>query len=95
MPTVEFEWDDEKDRVNRGKHGVGFEEASTVFGDPLSFSVPDPRHSQGEPRFAILGRSARGRLLAVVYTDRGPRTRLVSARPATHRERGTYEHGTF
>ena len=93
--ALEFAWDPEKAAANEAKHGVGFEEASTVFADPLSFSVPDPRHSQGEARFAILGRSARGRLLVVVHTDRGARTRLISARPATRRERGTYEHGTF
>ena len=90
-----FEWDADKAAVNLASHGVTFEEASTVFADPLSYSVPDPRHSQGEPRFAILGQSARGRLLAVFYTERGSCTRIISAREATRRERGTYEHGTF
>ena len=93
--ALEFEWDLEKAAANAAKHGVAFEEASSVFADPLSFSRSDPRHSHGEARFAILGRSARGRLLAVFYTERGPRTRLISAREATRRERGTYEHGTF
>lgn len=90
-----FEWDSDKAAANEAKHGVGFEEASTVFSDPLSLSVAAPRHSHGEARFAILGQSARGRLLVVVHTDRGLRTRLISARPATRRERDTYEHGTF
>lgn len=93
--ALAFEWDPAKAGANLAKHGVSFEEASTVFGDPLSFSVPDPRHSHGEARFAILGTSARGRLLAVIYTERGLRTRLISARDATRRERSTYEHGTF
>ena len=93
--ALEFEWDLDKAAANATKHGVAFEEASTVFADPLSFNRPDPRHSHEEARFAILGRSARGRLLAVFYTERGPRTRLISAREATRRERGTYEHGTF
>ncbi len=92
---LQFEWDAEKAARNARAHGVTFEEASTAFADPLSFSVPDPRHSRGEARFAILGRSARGRLLAVFYTERGPRTRIISAREATRRERGIYEHGTF
>lgn len=92
---LEFEWDADKAAANATSHDVTFEETSTVFADPLSYSVPDPRHSQGEARFAILGQSARGRLLAVFYTERGPRTRLISAREATRRERGTYEHGTF
>ncbi len=93
--ALEFEWDLGKAAANLAKHGVAFEEASTAFADLLSFSRPDPRHSHGELRFAILGRSARGRLLAVFYTERGPRTRIISARAATRRERGTYEHGTF
>ena len=95
--ALEFEWNLDKAAANAaGSDGVAFEEASTVFADPLSVqSRPDPRHSHGEARFAILGRSARGRLLAVFYTERGPRTRLISAREATRRERGTYEHGTF
>ncbi len=93
--ALEFEWDAAKAAANLAKHGVSFEEATTVFRDPLSFTIVDPRHSLGEERFAILGVSARGRLLAVFYTDRGGRARLISARPATRRERGTYEHGTF
>lgn len=80
---LDFEWDADKAAANEAKHGVTFEEASTVFADPLSFSVADPRHSQGEPRFAILGQSARGWLLVVVHTNRGARTRLLSARSAT------------
>lgn len=93
--ALEFEWDLDKAAANRAKHGVAFEEAGTVFADSLSFSRPDPRHSHGAARFAILGRSARGRLLSVFYTERGSRTRIISAREATRRERGTYEHGTF
>lgn len=93
--ALEFEWDAAKAAANLAKHGVSFEEASTVFADPLALSRPDPRHSRDEPRFAILGLSAGGRLLAAFFTERGPRTRIISARAATRRERGTYEHGTF
>ena len=88
-----FEWDRAKAAANLAKHGVSFEEASTVFGDPLSSTVADPRRSQDEERFAILGMSTRGRLLAVFYAERGERIRIISAREATRRERGDYEEG--
>lgn len=83
--ALEFHRDAAKAARNVAKHGVSFEEATTVFRDRLSFTVADPRQSTDEERFAILGMSAQGRLLAVFYTDRGPRARLISARPATRR----------
>ena len=89
--AIAFEWDAVKATANLAKHGVSFGEASTVFQDPLSVTVPDPRHSQNEERFAILGRSARGRLLAVFHIEGDQRVRIVSARPPTRRERGVYE----
>ena len=67
----------------------------TVFADPLSVTVADPRHSREEARFAIFGVSDRGRVLAVLHTDRGDRIRLISAREATRRERAAYEEGTL
>ena len=89
---LEFEWDANKARLNRLKHRVPFEEASSVFADPLSLSVDDPMHSTGkEERCVTLGRSTLGRLLVVVHCDRGDRIRIISARKATPRERGTYE----
>ena len=87
----EFEWDPAKDRINRRKHGVAFDEATTVFADPLSLNMPDPDHSATEERFLVLGRSVRGRLLIVAYAERGPRTRLISARTASPAERRRYE----
>jgi uncharacterized DUF497 family protein len=87
----EFEWDPAKERSNRRKHGVSFDEATTVFGDSFSLNMPDPSHSATEDRFLVLGRSARGRLLVVAYAERGPRTRLVSARKASPTERRRYE----
>ncbi|WP_420128291.1 BrnT family toxin [Longimicrobium sp.] len=66
-------------------------EASTAFGDPLSIAVPDPDHSESEERFLLLGRSAAGRLLSVVHTERQDALRICSARTATRRERRTYE----
>ena len=90
MP-LSFEWNDNKARTNLAKHGVSFEEASTVFGDPMSITIPDPVHSQAEDRWIILGYSHRGRLLVVVHTERGDNLRIISARPASRRERKQYE----
>jgi len=75
------------------KHGVSFEEAATVFGDPLAMNLPDPDHSAGEHRYLLLGLSARRRPLVVCYTERSPRTRLISARPAARHERSQCEEG--
>lgn len=90
---LEFEWDDDKAKANRKKHGVSFEEASTIFGDPLARTIHDPLHSDEEDRFVTLGESERGRLLVVVFTDRDDRIRIISARVATRRERKDYEQG--
>ena len=90
MP-LQFEWDDAKARTNVTKHGVSFEEASTVFADALSITIPDPAHSQTEDRFIILGRSHRERLLVVVHTERSDKIRLISARRASRAERKQYE----
>ncbi len=87
----EFEWDPAKERSNRRKHGVSFDEATTVFADPFSLNMPDPSHSVSEERFLVLGRSSRARLLIVAYAERGPRTRLISARKASPGERNLYD----
>ena len=90
--ALTFEWDPRKDAANQKKHGVAFNEASTVFGDPLAWFQPDETHSTGEARFLLLGRSSRDRLLAVLFTDRGEElVRVISARPANTRERRQYE----
>ena len=86
-----FEWDAEKARENEQKHGVGFPEASEVFDDDHSSSVPDPDHSADEDRYLIFGISKQGLRLVVSYTERGERIRLISARPMTSRERRAYE----
>jgi hypothetical protein len=86
-----FEWDPAKAESNWRKHGVTFDEASTVFGDPLSVLMPDPDHSLGEQRFVLLGTSSRPRLLVVAFVERKQRTRLISARKATRGERTRYE----
>lgn len=88
-----FEWDPEKARINRQKHRVSFEEAATVFGDPLSLTIPDRVHSTDEDRFVVLGLSEIGRLLVVVHVEREHRIRIISARVATRKERRNYEEG--
>jgi uncharacterized DUF497 family protein len=87
---LDFEWDGEKAESNRKKHGVSFEEAMTVFGDPLGRLVDDPEHSRGEERFVLFGRSKAGRLLAVMHTERSRALRLISAREMTPTERKQY-----
>lgn len=88
---MNFEWDPDKADRNLATHGVSFSEASTTFGDPLSMTIPDPRHSEGEERFVLFGMSEQGRLLAVVHTDREGTTRIISARLMTRHEREQYE----
>lgn len=88
-----IEWDAVKARKNLAKHGVSFEEASTVFGDPLSLTISDPIHSDQENRFVTLGVTAGFETVAVVHVDRGQRIRIISARHATWRERRNYEEG--
>lgn len=90
---LEFGWDPDKAAANPGKHqGVTFDEAETAFSDPLGGVIDDPDHSVVGVRLVLLARSSRGRLLAVMFTERGPdRIRLISARPATRPERRSYE----
>ena len=81
--AIRFEWDPGKERRNRHKHGVGFDEASTVFADTLSITIPDPDHSDGEERWVTMGLSHRNRLLVVVHTEEDEQqiVRIISARP--------------
>lgn len=88
-----FEWDGRKATANLRKHGVSFEEAATVFSDPLSLSIPDPDHSEDEERFLLVGTSFQGQVLVVAHSERGDRVRVISARAATARERRAYEEG--
>jgi uncharacterized DUF497 family protein len=86
-----FEWDRKKAELNLRKHGVGFDEGSTVFGDPLALLMRDPDHSVVEMRYILLGMSINQRLLVVAFAERPPKTRLISARRATRQERRKYE----
>ena len=92
MPLL-FTWDAEKAAQNLRKHDVSFEEATTVFGDPLSLTVLDPDHSADEHRYVIVGQSFSGRLVLVVHVERESSIRIVSARLATRGERRAYEQG--
>lgn len=89
---MRFTWEN-KAAKNLTKHGVSFEEATTVFGDPLSVTYPDPDHSVDEQRFIIRGMSERGKILVVSHTDDGKLVRVISARDATYGERKSYEEG--
>lgn len=87
-----FEWDPDKAASNLKDHGISFDEATTVFGDPLALNMPDPDHSQGEQRFLVLGMSSQSRLIVVAYAERPPHTRIISARLVTPKERRQYEN---
>jgi len=89
--NLKFCWDKNKAELNIRKHGITFEEATTVFTDPLSLTIDDPLHSYDEERTVIIGRSFSDRLLVVVHTDLGDTVRIISARPAIKKERKDYE----
>ena len=88
---MEFEYDAAKAALNFKKHGLTFEEAATIFDDPMAYTFADPDHSVGEERWLVLGMSHSARLFAVIYTHRGEKYRIISARLATKRERKIYE----
>ena len=90
---MQFTWDEHKATTNVLKHAVSFEEVTTVFGDPLSETFPDPDHSLDEDRFIIIGASDRGKILVVAHTDDGEMVRIITAREATYAERRSYEEG--
>ncbi len=91
MDDLSFEWDPRKDALNHRKHGVPFREAMTVFYDEDALLLDDHAHSHEEERFLLLGMSGRLRLLVVCHCERhGQTIRIISARPATRRERGQY-----
>ena len=93
--ALSFEWDEDKAASNESKHGVTFDEASTVFADPLAVIFGDEEHSEDEIREIIIGHSILERLLLVSFTERGVDVvRIISARRATKRERKDYEEGS-
>ena len=92
MNDLTFEWDERKNRENRRKHGVSFEEARSVFFDPLAVEFSDDAHNETEDRFLLLGVSARLRILLVCHCLResGDVIRIISARKATRTEQREY-----
>jgi hypothetical protein len=86
-----YQWDKDKAATNLRKHGIDFADAVSVFSDDLAITTPDERFD--EERFITIGLDALGRVLVVVYTWRGQKIRLISARPATRQERRQYEEG--
>ncbi|MCX5855457.1 MAG: BrnT family toxin [Deltaproteobacteria bacterium] len=90
---MEFEWDTKKAAANIQKHNVTFQEAATVFGDPLAVTFYNPDHSVNENRFITFGFSLQKRLLIVSHTERGGRTRIINARLVDRNERKIYEEG--
>jgi uncharacterized DUF497 family protein len=88
---MEFESHPSKAAANLRKHGVSFEEAASVFNDPLATVYEDPDHSANEKRFLTIGTSAQGRLLHIAFADRGRRIRIITARRLTRKERELYE----
>ena len=91
---MEFEWDPRKARSNLRKHGVSFEEAATVFDDPLAAYYQDPDHSIAEQRYLAIGKSGHGRLIHIAFADRAGRTRIIQARKLTRNEKQQYEEET-
>ncbi len=92
---MKFEWDGDKNKSNERKHSVSFEEATTVFADPLALVFDDEWHSSKEDREIIIGHSANQRLLIVSFTERNGIVRLISAREATNKERKDYEKNAY
>ena len=86
-----FEWHHVKAKLNVSKHGVEFEEATSVFDDSLGIAIPDPDHSVDEERFVLTGLSSRKRYLLVTYTERVDKIRIISARQLTRKEKAEYE----
>jgi len=90
---MRFEWDEQKAAANLTKHKVSFDEAKTVFDDPLYVDFYDPDHSLEEHRYIMIGESERRRILIVAYTGRSDRIRIINARRVTDAERQAYEEG--
>jgi uncharacterized DUF497 family protein len=90
MTETRFEWDADKAAKNLRKHQVSFDEAATVFDDPMFITFVDEEHSKDEERYITIGLSNRGRLLVIAHTDREGQIRMISARTATRKEAKFY-----
>jgi len=89
--SLQFEWDDKKANINRKKHGISFEEATTAFADELSITIDDPLHSQSEDRLILIGQSKVMKTLVVIHVEKKESIRIISARKATRNEQIFYE----
>jgi len=89
--SLTFEWDQNKSEKNERKHGITFEEAKTVFNDPLAITIDDPNHSYDESHYIDIGFSFEGEVLVVWYTERNENIRIIGCRKATRSERKKYE----
>lgn len=88
---MDFEWDESAANSNLSKHGVSFDEATTLFGDPLALTFDDPSHSGKEDRSLTFGHTSSGRFIVVAHTDRNGKIKLIPAREMTRKERSDYE----
>ena len=88
---LQFEWDNKKANINKQKHGITFEEASTAFADVFSITIDDPLHSEDEDRLILIGQSKESRTLVVVHLEKTNVIRIISARKATKHEQRFYE----
>lgn len=90
---MNYDWHPAKAASNARKHGVTFEEAGSVFGDPLAYTFPDPDHSKGDERYVTFGLSINQRILVVCHVEHQQGIRIISAREASPHERKTYQEG--
>ena len=89
--ALQFEWDEKKAKINKRKHGITFEEATTAFADELSITIDDPMHSEDEDRLILIGQSKAFKTLIVIHVERRESIRIISARKATKHEQKFYE----
>jgi uncharacterized protein len=92
---MEFDWDSKKAAANLKKHGLSFQEAATMFGDPMAYMVADPNHSEDEDRYVSIGYTETGRLVVVSHTEHEGVTRIISPRKANRKERKSHEEGQY
>ncbi len=90
---MEYDWDQGKANINLQKHGISFQEAASVFGDPLALTFNDPDHSIHEQRLLTFGVTKNGQLVIVSHTETHDSVRIISARPMDRQERKIYEEG--
>ena len=88
--ALQFEWDEKKAKINKRKHGITFEEATTAFADELSITIDDPIHSEEEDRLILIGKSKGFKTLIVIHVERRESIRIISARKATKHEQKFY-----